>query len=124
MEEFTVRADGAAAEYRPHCRSCVAARWKETRDLQLARKAARNYGVAKQQYFDMMARGCSICGASSTPEGRRLHLDHCHKTGKFRGVLCHACNTALGLLGEDLSRMAAMMAYIREHRKVVACLDA
>ena len=37
--------------------------------------------------------GCAICGA--TPKTRRLHVDHDHKTGQVRGLLCFRCNNAL-----------------------------
>jgi hypothetical protein len=33
---------------------------------------------------------CAICG--NPPKTRRLHIDHDHKTGKVRGLLCHRCN--------------------------------
>jgi len=46
---------------------------------------------------------CEMCG--KPPNGSRkstqvLHLDHCHKTERYRGYLCHKCNTGLGLLGD------------------------
>ena len=37
--------------------------------------------------------GCAICGAP--PKTRRLHVDHDHKTGEIRGLLCYRCNKAL-----------------------------
>lgn len=39
------------------------------------------------------AGGCAICGAE--PKTRRLHVDHDHKTGAVRGLLCYRCNRAL-----------------------------
>ena len=40
---------------------------------------------------------CEICGREPPPK-RRLSLDHCHTTGKFRGWLCPACNTGMGFV--------------------------
>ena len=54
---------------------------------------------------------CEVCGSSD-----RLRLDHDHSTGKFRGILCSHCNTALGLLGEDSNRMRALIRYNDKHK--------
>jgi hypothetical protein len=59
-------------------------------------KRARQLGVTDDEYARMLAAqggGCAICGA--TPKTRRLHVDHDHKTGTVRGLLCHRCNRAL-----------------------------
>lgn len=50
---------------------------------------------------------CACCGATE-----RLVLDHCHKTGKVRGVLCRACNLALGYVDDDPARLRALIDYL------------
>jgi hypothetical protein len=57
---------------------------------------AKGLGVDDERYAAMLADqggGCAICGA--TPKNRRLNVDHDHKTGAVRGLLCHACNRFL-----------------------------
>lgn len=57
---------------------------------------AKQLGVTDEEYAAMLERqggGCAICGA--TPKTRRLHVDHDHRTGGVRGLLCHRCNRAL-----------------------------
>lgn len=57
---------------------------------------AKQLGVSDDEYARMLAAqggGCAICGAK--PKTRRLHVDHDHKTGRVRGLLCHRCNRAL-----------------------------
>jgi hypothetical protein len=41
-----------------------------------------------------------------------LHVDHDHKTGKVRGLLCNTCNTSLGLLSEDKNRITGLITYL------------
>jgi hypothetical protein len=57
---------------------------------------AAQLGVSDADYEALLAAqggGCAICG--NPPKTRRLHVDHDHKTGKVRGLLCHRCNRAL-----------------------------
>lgn len=46
-------------------------------------------------------RACDICGTIAFGK-RRAHIDHDHEAGSIRGVLCHRCNTGIGLLGNNL----------------------
>jgi hypothetical protein len=56
--------------------------------------------------------GCKICGG---PAGRKgvFDIDHDHKTGEFRGFICHRCNKGLGLLGDDIESLEKALAYLR-----------
>jgi len=54
---------------------------------------------------------CDICDGTSN-NGSRLHFDHCHSTGKFRGWLCNKCNMALGLVKDDPEILLAMTKYL------------
>jgi hypothetical protein len=57
---------------------------------------AKQLGITDEVYFEMLERQgghCALCLA--TPKTRRLHVDHDHKTGAVRGLLCHRCNRAL-----------------------------
>lgn len=54
---------------------------------------------------------CAICGRVDRVSP--LHLDHDHKTGYFRGLLCKKCNTAIGLMGDDRARLAQAIIYLQ-----------
>jgi recombination endonuclease VII len=57
------------------------------------------YGLSKEDYermLDEQGGVCAICG--SAPDKQRLSVDHNHGTGKVRGLLCHKCNLALGVI--------------------------
>ena len=47
---------------------------------------------------------------------RRLCIDHCHDTKKPRGLLCHNCNTALGLLGDDVQIILGLSQYLAQSK--------
>lgn len=56
---------------------------------------------------------CEMCGDSS---GRRaLDLDHCHRSGRFRGWLCNPCNMGLGHFKDDLRRLNCAIEYLRKN---------
>ncbi len=57
---------------------------------------------------------CEICGGPPSGKGARLHLDHCHLTGIFRGWLCHRCNMALGLFKDSSDLCVAAARYLRK----------
>ena len=50
-----------------------------------------NYGITEDQYLELLSLqegGCAICGKTIEEEGRNLAVDHNHKTGEIRGLLC------------------------------------
>ena len=60
--------------------------------------------------------GCAICNATSSDNrGHRLHVDHDHATGKVRGLLCKACNTALGNFKDNTDLMAKAIEYLERN---------
>ncbi|WP_353231257.1 MULTISPECIES: endonuclease VII domain-containing protein [Novosphingobium] len=54
---------------------------------------------------------CAIC-ADPLQGGRREHLDHCHATGRVRGLLCSECNTGIGKLKEDPAILRRAVEYL------------
>lgn len=91
---------------------------EEYKETQLDRNRKLNYskyGIVLEDY-DLMLAGqggvCKICGA--TPNGKRLHVDHCHSTGKVRGLLCNKCNFGIGLFNDDIQMIKKAVAYLGE----------
>jgi hypothetical protein len=81
------------------------------------RWASRNYlyGVTKEFLLDLYEKQqgkCKICGIKPQTT-RGLHIDHCHSTGKVRGLLCHGCNTSIGAMKEDPEILLKAIAYLR-----------
>ena len=59
---------------------------------------------------------CEICGKPEEEEGKRLALDHCHKTDKLRGRLCGDCNTTLGKFKDDPMLLRKAADYLEKHK--------
>ncbi len=96
-----------------HCRNIARKKWgKDTKYKAQPRKWAKfKLGEEEyEQYFIDAGYKCSCCGVSK--DDRRLCLDHCHSTGKIRGVLCTNCNTALGLVHENTSTLGNLIKYL------------
>lgn len=73
--------------------------------------------IPKEQYSALMESQCgrcAICGCESGKNNRgdKLAVDHCHNTGKIRGLLCHKCNTAIGLMKDDRRALQAAIEYL------------
>ena len=82
------------------------------------------YNLTPEQYDRMVEEQHGLCAVCKRPETRIdrrtgiircLSIDHDHKTGKVRRLLCATCNSALGLLGDDPVRIAALLKYIQQH---------
>ncbi len=71
------------------------------------------YGISVEEYDALLARQngkCAIC--REKPEGQTLCVDHCHATGKIRGLLCRSCNVGLGNFRDDPRLLRAAIAYL------------
>jgi hypothetical protein len=64
-----------------------------------------------------MSKACQICGAKGKQRGTsRLHWDHDHKTGLYRGTLCGSCNFGLGHFKDNVRLLKAAIAYLQKDR--------
>lgn len=89
-----------------------------------SRYLQRAYGITLEQYNELFAAQggvCAICRQKEiniTKEGepRMLAVDHDHKTGAIRGLLCTYCNTLIGLAGDSIDRLRAVIDYLRSHQ--------
>ena len=78
----------------------------------------RQYGIDVPDYERMLEEqngGCYICG-KKPDDKRALDIDHDHKTGKVRGLLCSVHNRALGLLNDDPELIAKTFQYLVKQR--------
>lgn len=80
----------------------------------------KNYGLTVEQYDKMVVdQGglCAICG--KTPSGKRklLCVDHCHRSGQIRGLLCLSCNCGLGYFKDSVDLLKKAVVYLEKSER-------
>lgn len=95
------------------------------------RKATHKHGLKKYgltpetfaELWDSQYGLCKICGIPITkhgedaPRNKLAMVDHCHTTGKVRGLLCLECNTGLGKFKDDIELMRTAIEYLEVNRE-------
>lgn len=95
-------------------------RTEEEKEARWVSELRQRYGLTLDGYQEILKRQngvCAICEGQPNGPGAdkgRFHVDHCHRTGKVRGLLCGKCNTAIGLLDDDAKRAMRVARYIEE----------
>lgn len=92
-----------------------------SRECRMRWRSFAALGVEATIYVELLkAQGgvCAICSGRNPKgsAGKHFAIDHCHDSGVVRGLLCSACNQALGLLGDDPARMRRAATYVEAHR--------
>lgn len=85
------------------CKACRAVKGR-------AGHLKRNYSLTEADRDEMVASQMGLCVICL--KAPAVHVDHCHKTGKVRGVLCFNCNSAIGKLGDDPDAVRRAAAYL------------
>ncbi len=88
-----------------------------------AQRVLKKYGLTPEEYAAMLvAQGgvCAVCRRAEFAVNKvhgtplRLTVDHCHETGRVRGLLCGNCNRAAGMLRDDPVLVRALAAYLEK----------
>ena len=77
-----------------------------------------SYNMTLEQYDSLLTKQdfvCAICHKINNIQGRRLEVDHDHKTGKIRGLLCNGCNVGIGAFSDDMDLMAKAVQYVNKY---------
>ena len=92
-------------------------RQKNRQTINLKNRVAR-YGMSVDQLKRMLIEqnhACAICHVLFL--GKKYRIDHDHNTGAVRGILCHSCNTAIGLLQDSPENALSAHQYLASRRK-------
>lgn len=95
-------------------------KWESPGEAAYFNTLKKLFGIDKDTYEKMVVqqdRRCGICQETpkfNTPKGRqkRLAVDHCHKSGKIRGLLCGRCNPFLGFMDDSVISIIRMIDYV------------
>lgn len=93
---------------------------EENPDYFFNQNLKKNYGINADTYYRMLDEQNGVCKICKKPEKRRdksgnlmrLHVDHCHKTHKVRGLLCQSCNIGLGKFEDNVDYLKTAIAYL------------
>lgn len=79
----------------------------------------RKYGITLDEFNKMLKKQdgkCAICGGTETRDKHKvMAVDHDHKTGKIRQLLCFKCNSALGNFNDDIQVLKKAIKYLKKH---------
>lgn len=76
----------------------------------------KRYGLTQQEYFILLEKQNNLCAICKNPktQNRDWHIDHCHKTGQVRGILCHYCNLMLGQARDSIASLKEAIIYLEK----------
>lgn len=106
FDDYSMR--GGRKDYQSYCKACDAI-YQRTKRL----------GITNDEFLAIMDRQsqcCAACGDWLMMGIGKYAVDHCHTTGRIRGVLCGHCNIALGHLKDDPDRITALLGYLNASR--------
>jgi len=100
--------------------------WREKNpEADVRKHLRRKYGMTLEQYNTLFDKQKGLCALCSKPESvkrnskserpERLAVDHCHDTGRIRGLLCFKCNTAVGSIGDDEESAKRVVEYFESN---------
>ena len=121
------RKDGTYREgHRSMCNFCDRNRKTKRDKLTKKERAEKHlfskYKMTPEEFTSLLEsqeNKCAIC-KTLDPGGRynKFHVDHCHKTEKIRGLLCHKCNYALGYFQDNSSNLLRAIQYLEQSKQL------
>jgi len=95
-------------------------KYKENPEKHKALNLEIKYGISLDEYNQMLLKQnevCAICNMNCK-SGRSLAVDHCHKTGKIRGLLCSNCNNGIGRFNDSIELLKESIKYLEKFKNI------
>ena len=89
----------------------------QCKDCMHAKISAKKYNISFTYYPDTLEEQdyrCAMCHIHVNDTTGRLHIDHCHTTGKVRGLLCESCNLVLGKVKDNVVTLERAIKYLNK----------
>jgi hypothetical protein len=113
------------------CKSCddkASRKWRESNPDRFKQSTKNRslkfkYGIDLEEYDNILKSQGGRCGICETTENTSAYgvnnssafsVDHCHKTGKVRGLLCNQCNRGIGMLGDTVESLEKALKYLKD----------
>lgn len=106
----------------PVCAACNKERLQSPENVARRQRYAwlgclKKLGITEDDYNKMFDEQMGLCAICHKPEiDIKLAVDHCHETGKVRGLLCKRCNMGIGLLGDSPDTLISAAMYLKGKR--------
>lgn len=128
-ETYYYNSTNAKDGKQPRCKECdskARKKYYELNEKSLEKRTERGkrykykkYGITPEEYRilnESQKECCAICNSKETRStSTELSVDHCHTTGKIRGLLCNNCNRGLGMLGDSVESISRALVYLTSH---------
>lgn len=114
-----------SAGYSHKCKECTKESTAKYRGIKRAKNPdwqreidlKHSYGISLSDWNELFQKQngcCAICGDHQSTLSKKLRVDHCHKTGPVRGLLCATCNSGIGMLKDDVKVLEKAISYLNK----------
>jgi hypothetical protein len=124
LSDFYAQKNGKIYSYCKVCELNKQKQMRRNRPIEYKQKdknkrIKKEYGIDLKEYDELekaQEYKCAICKNLRGLSRFGLHIDHCHKTGKIRGLLCQSCNMGLGNFKDNPSLLLKAVEYLNENK--------
>lgn len=95
------------------CKDCMRKRNKQPYSVE--KHYVKSYGITLDEVKRRLINQHHLCALCSTSLDRFV-IDHCHKTGQVRGILCYQCNTGLGFFNDSTDQLRIAIDYLEKFK--------
>jgi hypothetical protein len=103
---------------KPHCKKCYLSKGSMINSNNSLERRCKKFGITVEEYNSFVSiqnNSCAICKKHKddfSGRGNNFHIDHCHSSGKVRGLLCNNCNAGLGQFKDDIQSLENAIQYL------------